>query len=64
VLLVVRLAGLAGRLDEAGGAELQPAALEAREDLAGEVALDGIGLREDEGLFDGLAAAEITETPS
>ena len=60
VLGVVRLAELARRSDEPGGAQLQAAALEAREDLAGEAALDGVRLREDQGALDGHAAAELS----
>src|SRR5581483_6528723 len=62
VLGVVRLSELAARGHEAGGAQLQPAPLEGREDLTGEVALDGVRLREDQGLLDGHAAAQITRS--
>src|SRR4051812_25626624 len=61
VLGVVRLADLARRRDQARGAQLQPAPLEGGEDLAGEVALDGVRLRENQSALDGHAAAETTE---
>ena len=59
VLGVVRLAELARGDDEPGGAQAQAAPLEARHDLAGEAALDGVGLREDQGALDGHAAAQL-----
>ena len=59
VLGVVRLAELARGDDEAGGAQPKPAPLEARDDLAGEAALDGVRLGEDQGALDGHAAAEL-----
>ena len=62
VLGVVRLADLAARGHETRRADLQPAALEAREDLAGEVPLDGVGLDEDECALDGHAAGEASRT--
>jgi hypothetical protein len=53
VLGVVRLAELAGGDEEAGRPQPQPAPLEARDDLTGEAALDGVRLGEDEGALDG-----------
>jgi hypothetical protein len=53
----VRLADLAGCGHQACGAQLEAAALEASEDLAREVPLDGVRLGEDQCLFDGQAVA-------
>ena len=61
MLGVVRLAELAGRDEQPRGAQLQAAALEARDDLAGQAALDGIGLGKDEGPLDSRAAAQLTD---
>ena len=47
-------------MQEPRRAKLQPAALEAREDLAGEVALDGVRLGEDQRALDCHAADEIS----
>src|SRR5581483_188562 len=58
MLGVVRLAELARRANETRGAQHEPAALEPRDDLAGEAALDGVRLREDQRALDGHAAAD------
>ena len=52
MLGVMRLAEVTARRHEPRGAKLEPAAFEAREDLAGEAPLDGVGLREDQFDFD------------
>src|SRR5262249_29162691 len=60
--VVLRAVGAGG--DTApSGPELQTHPLEAGDDLAGEVALDGVGLRQDEGALDGHAAAQLTCHP-
>src|SRR5512146_3580607 len=56
VLGVMGLAELATRDDKPGSPKLQAATLEARDDLADEVALDRVGLREDQRAFDCHAA--------
>src|SRR6185436_12830032 len=63
VLGVVLRAELARRDDEPCGADAEAAALEAAEDLAGELALDRVGLGEDESALDGHAVAELTWQP-
>ncbi len=60
VLGVVRLAELAARDEQPRGAQLQTAALEARDDLAGEIARDGVGLGEDESALDGHRAEDAS----
>jgi hypothetical protein len=52
VLGVVLLRQLAVDLNEAGIAELEAAPLEAREDLAGQLALHGVGLDQHQRPFD------------
>ena len=48
----MRLAELPRGDEQPGRAKLEATALEARHDLAGEVAADGVGLREDQGPFE------------
>src|SRR5205814_3785142 len=55
---VVRLAELARRLEQSRRAQHEPAALEARDDLAREAPPDGVRLRQDQRALDGHAAAD------
>src|SRR6476619_1726326 len=52
MLGVVRLSQLAIDLDELAGPQREAAAVDAREDLAGELSLDGVGLDQDERALD------------
>ena len=46
------LAQIAIDVDQLAGAQREAAALDARQDLAGELSLDGVGLDQDEGTLD------------
>jgi len=49
----VRLTELARGDEQPGGTQLQAAPLEARDDLTGQTAGNGVGLREDQSAFNG-----------